>query len=186
MFKRLSIALNINILVIGLATLACAVVGASLIYHRYDEAKARLLESAEWVARNEVTAQLGLYFRDGTLLGERFEPFASLGPVAYVGIRVPGVELVAEKRRAGLTYSPVDFKGLRVGLGSMESGVGDDGGQLDITLPVFALVNPSRIPQASRDYAAALAAMGEVNSRLDRKSDVYGNSVAPSQRGGLV
>ena len=167
MFKRLSIALNINILVIGLAILASAVVWVSLLNHRYEGEKERLLGAAQWVARNEVSAQFGLYFEDAALLRERFEPFVSLGPVGYVGYRDVSGKLIAEKRQSSLAYNPSDFHALRAGLGSMEPGIHQQAGdQLDITLPVFALVNPSRPTRTSRDYGGALAAMGEVNSRL--------------------
>ena len=167
MFKRLSIALNINILVIGLAILASAVVWVSLLNHRYEGEKERLLGAAQWVARNEVSAQFGLYFEDAALLRERFEPFVTLGPVGYVGYRDVSGKLIAEKRQSSLAYNPSDFHALRAGLGSMEPGIHQQAGdQLDITLPVFALVNPSRTTRTSRDYGGALAAMGEVNSRL--------------------
>ena len=172
MFKRLSIAANINVLVIGLALVACVFVGGTLLHHQYRSAKERLVDAANWVARHDIATQFGLYFHDPAVLGERFEPFVSLGPVDYVAFRDASGGLVAEyvSPDAGLPgagYQPSDFTALREGLGTMAPGAVESGlERLDITLPVFAPTNARLLSPDSRDYASVFGGLADASSRL--------------------
>lgn len=172
MFKRLSIGANINILVIGLAVLACSLVSGSLLLHKYETEKERLIEQVRWLARNEPSLQLALYFEDKALLQARFEPFFTLTPVAYGAFRDSTGGLLADQLRSGSAFSAADFGVLRQGLGSMEPGIRESGeipgfpSHMDVTIPVFALVNSSQISPQSRDYSLALNDLGHVSSQV--------------------
>jgi len=172
MFKRLSIGANINILVIGLMVLACGVVSGALMLHKYQAEKDRLVELVGWLAHNDPALQLALYFQDEPLLQARFEPFFSLSPVAYGGFRDSSGALLADQLRSTSQFSPADFRALRQGLGSMESSVQERGGipgfpsYLDMTIPVFALVNSSKVARQSKNYDLAFNELGQVGSQV--------------------
>lgn len=173
MLKRLSIGANINILVIGLAVLASSVVSGSLLLHKYETEKASLIQQVRWLANNEPALQLALYFQDEALLQARLEPFFTHAPIIYGAFRdVSGTLLADHWRSGGAATTPGDFRLLRQGLGSMEPGLRESGGMagfashLDMTIPVFAMVNSSKISRHSRDYSLALNDLGQVNSQV--------------------
>lgn len=167
MFKRLSIATNINLLVIGMAVLACGFVGTTLLYHHYQSAKDRLVEGASWIASHDIATQIGLYFEDPVVLEERVQAFLALGPVDYAAFRNASGTLIVEHFLHATDSAPADFTTLREGLGSMAVGVKEEGlDRLHITLPIFAPANVQQLNRDSRDYSHAFGSLGAASSRL--------------------
>ncbi len=169
MFKRLSIAGNINLLVIGLALVVGLFAGGALLNQHYQSAKTRLVDAAQWLARHDVSAQLGLYFQDAELARERLDTYLDLGSsVRHAAFRDSAGVLLAERGDPGDAQIAPAFAELRDGLGSMEPSVYQaDRDRLYITLPVFAQVDPGQLPRGEgRAYGEALQGMVRAPSRV--------------------
>ncbi len=169
MFKRLSIAANINLFMIALATLACVLIGGFLVWEKYQISEEVLVDHLNDTTRHNSTLQLALYFHDRALLVGQLDDYLAHPAVAAVAFHdSDGSRLVARGDE-----SLASFARLRQGLSSKTTGRHTSGGtplwssRLELTVPVFAPVDTASTPASGpRNYNRALAQVPSINSQL--------------------
>ncbi|MGD9662011.1 MAG: EAL domain-containing protein [Porticoccaceae bacterium] len=172
MIKRLSIAANINLLMIGLALLVSLVVGLVLINEKYRELKNQIIEKSRWSAETDVSLQLALYFKDNILLHDQIQAYLALPAVSYVSFLDSSGKILLTEAKPGGAMSPAGSESIQKktngGKISTDGGslLGDSSGIMAVRIPVFARVDTLQTLSDSRDYLAALKNMPGINSLL--------------------
>jgi|GEM_PF-492298 len=172
MFKRLSIAANINFLVIGLALMVSLVVGLVLINEKYQELKNRIIEKSRWSAETDVSLQLALYFKDNILLHDQLEAYMALPAVSYASFLDPSGKILLTEVKPGGENPPTLAQTLNKKTSAVNTSasggsiLADSSGVMAVTIPVFARIDTLQTLSDSRDYLAALKDMPGISSHL--------------------
>lgn len=161
MFRKLSIAGNVNLLVIGVALLSVIGTCSFLTYREYQSFKSRLLDAAVRSVQVDTNLHFALHFKNDRLLTRRFAEYKGFLPVDYLGFRgSEGQLLLGEATVQGYQF-PAD----RFSKPDLKAGVRDnqdiillleDVNFLDLTVPVYADVNTLNAVAAGRPYFDAV------------------------------
>lgn len=165
MFKRLSIAANINIFIIGLGLVVAMGLGSYQVYRGYQSEKAYVVETIERLIDQDPVIGLALYFGDKALLEAASESLWAIKSLEYLAFYRSGQGLVLEQTRTASGFVPGDFSGLRDSLDAMAVGSHGSSDNLELTFPVFASVDTTRVAPTSRNYQKALEAFRANSSR---------------------
>jgi len=173
MFKRMSIAANINLLVLAMALVGCGLVGGVLVLQKYKAEKASISHQLAWVAGNDAAFQLASYFMDRQVLNHYLEALANLPGVGQVILRDPkGVVIAAIS--GGDSLPVADRHGDQFTLKSqrqlsqvLQRSIHWQGRDyLEFTVPVFARVDTAATSAHTARYGEALAGYPRINSQL--------------------
>lgn len=173
MFKRLSIAANINLLLVGLAIVGALVVGASLFWLKFSAEKDHLVKKILWSAETDIALQLALYFRDEPVLEDYLGQMRTLPGVRFAAFVTTEGEIITEKGspREDAGHGPalanigdnISLRDVDVTMPSLFEYARKD---MEMTVPVFARVDSFRTAATPADYGKAIAGASQVNSRL--------------------
>lgn len=174
MFKRLSVASAIALLVFILALAAGAITATVVISEKYEAVRGQLMEKMRWSAQTDRSLQLALYFHDETLLHHYLRQTLELPGVTFVAWREPsGKMLMVEARNARVEVpSQVDFLAARKNAKANESSfshgalLGAVANMSALTVPVFANLDTGQVESQSRNYQRALTDGLESNSQI--------------------
>ncbi len=164
MKRRLTIAGRVNLFVSGLAIIVTLVICSRLILQDYRDNVHSLIADIEWRAGKGIQPQLAFYYRDSDLLRSLFKDLAQHPAVLRVAAYDMTGEPVAEQHfHGGENIANIDFLSLRDGVAPLQTGrkepplIRGPDAFIDITVPVYAAINPldEGIPRAS--YGERLA-----------------------------
>lgn len=161
MFRRLSVAGHVNLLVVGAALVSVIVACSYLVFEEYRGYKERLLDSAVRSVQVDNTLHFALYFQNDPLLRQRFDEYSGFLSVDYLGFRGADGQLLLGRATEDGYQFPVD----KFSRPDVEAGVREnqdnilfsqDTGFLDLTVPVYADVNTLNSVAAGRSYFDAV------------------------------
>ncbi len=173
MKRRLTIAGRVNLFVTGLAIIVTAVICARLIHSAYRDNVQALVTEIEWRAGESIQPQMAFYYRDTELLEGLFKDLAHHPAVRHVAAHdLTGEHLASQFFDGARGYPQTDFNGLRDGVGQLQTGVREppllEGPDvfIDVTVPVYAEINPLEEGITRSRYGERLAAVGLQGSQF--------------------
>ena len=173
MKRRLTIAGRVNLFVTGLAVVVTLVVCARLVYLDYRANLQALIEEIEWRSARGIQHEVAFYYRDIDLLQDLFEDLADHSAIHRVAAYSMTGELLSDALVNGAPEFPyTDFDSMRNGAGQLQTGLREPplllgpAAPIDLTVPVYAAINPLKegIPPAV--YGERLANAGIQGSQF--------------------
>lgn len=173
MNPRLTIAGRINLFLLTLAIIVSLGAGSYLLYKEYHLHRDAAVEKVLAVANQGVEHQLALYYRDPVAMNELLTRFLALPGMQYAAIFDPeGNELLAKYGSGILSYPYTNFLYLRKGVGDLDQKLIDHrpslGNEqfLDLSMPIFARVNPVGDYLDRNAYGEIIATLGNQGSQF--------------------
>lgn len=159
MNPRFTIAGRINLFLVLLTIITSLSVSAYLLAREYQFRKDTVLEAVGALAKQGAQQPLAVYYRDLDVIGDWLEEFLELPGVQYAALfDQHGGKVLARHGEGLLSYPYADFNYLREGASDLEEhliehrGIFGSEQFMDLTLPVFSLVNPARGNVDRRSY----------------------------------
>jgi len=172
MKRHFSIAgmLNTSLILVAIASVCLAAV--LLVRNEYESRINALIDDSVRLSSGDTILQLAANFRDKKMLGDKLDQFFFYPAVQYVAIRDQSGQVLVQRDRTagGAGYDAPAFASLRRGLDSLEPGrtsrwqTAGWEQYMDVTVPVFAGVNPLNPFDSENRYSEALANLGQVES----------------------
>lgn len=171
MFKRLSIAENLNLILTSVFFIAAVILCGVLIALKFQSIRDQIIAKVEWSLRVDGVLPFAVYFGDrevsrrylNDILEDEFVGYAAIvgarGQVLF-DERVPGAY---EGRSVAGDWGD-SRAGLRAGRVEEVHFFGDDN-FLDVEIPIYADIDAGA-PPALKDYTGVLVRPGEGRSRL--------------------
>lgn len=161
MFRRLSVAGHINILVVGVALFSVIATCAYLVIEKYNGYKEGLVDSAVRSVQVDNTLHFALYFQNERLLQHRLNEYSGFLPADYLGFRGSDGQLLLGRAMSNGYQFPVDRfsrPDLKAGVRGNQDNIFllQETGFLDMTIPVYADVNTLNSVAAGRSYLDAV------------------------------
>jgi diguanylate cyclase (GGDEF)-like protein len=173
MKSRLTIAGRVNLYVTGLAIIVALAVSAHAIYRGYQEERRALLDEANWLASQGIQHEIAFYYHDKKALDDLLRDLVGRRAVDRAGAYSINGAMLAEQFANGVEdYPPTDFLNLRSQVGDLEPGMSDElfaymtGSHIDMTVPVFADINPQEKDIGRTEYGEQLAGGGIRGSKF--------------------
>ena len=172
MKRRLTIAGRVNLFVTSLAILVTLVVCARLLYQGYRDNLQTLVDELDWQARQGVQHQIAFYYRDAELLEGLLKDLADHPAVQRVAAYSMTSELLAEQLFNGASsFPPTNFDALRDGVGELQRSLREpplhsSADIIDLTVPIYAGINPLEEGIARAEYGQRVANSGLQGSQF--------------------
>jgi len=173
----MTVAGKINLLVISIAVVAGCLVTAHTLQREYSYARDHLMEQSFARVRSQPQLQVAIFYRDKPALDDVLQGFIASSPaVRYAIVRDPtGLALKQQEQPGSPGYQVTPFARARGAVSVAEEGLTGrrdgsapegygllallGGGELmlDLTIPVFSLINPVEKGISRSDFGNALA-----------------------------
>jgi len=173
MKKRLTIAGKINFYLIALAVTASLCVSAFLLYREYTIRLDDTVQSAVFTSREGSQQEIAIHYRDKEVLDQLLGNFLTLPGVKYAALfDQQGNELAVRSSENLPSYPFTDLYFVRQGVPELEMAVLQHEIDLsteqfvDVTIPVFSLINPLDQDIRRADFGQAIANARNMGSKF--------------------